>query len=288
MCFHRETLARARLTLAILVAARWACAQTVPAGERTEGPPPIQDNSFLMEEAYNQEEGVVQHINAFLRMRGGEWIATFTQEWPVPGQTHQLSYTIPYQRATDDSRSRSGLGDVAVNYRYQLAGSGETRFACTPRLTLLLPTGDEKRGLGSGGVGFQVNVALSNVLSPQFVAHTNVGGTYTGAAKDSRGDRAVARGVNAGQSLIWTLRRDFNVMFEAVWTRSQTVVAPGRTDRQDTFFLSPGIRWAWNFASGLQIVPGIAAPIGVGPSRHDRGVFVYLSFEHPMWRARSK
>jgi hypothetical protein len=241
-----------------------------------------------MEEAYNQEEGVVQHISTFLRMRGGEWIATFTQEWPVPGLAHQLSYTVPYQRATDDSGSHSGLGDIAVNYRYQLAGSGETRFACTPRLSVLLPTGDEKRGLGSGGVGFQVDVAFSNVLSPRFVTHTNVGGAYTGAAKNPRGDRAVARGVSAGQSLIWTLRRDFNVLFEAVWTRSQSVTAPGQTAREDSLFLSPGIRWAWNFASGLQIVPGIAAPIGVGPSRHDRGVFVYLSFEHPMWRAHSK
>jgi hypothetical protein len=281
-------LTRALLTLVLLAAARTACAQPVPAERESEGPPPIQDNSFLMEEAYNQEEGVVQHINAFLRMRGSEWIATFTQEWPVPKQAHQLSYTIPYQRATNGSGSHMGPGDVAVNYRYQLAGSGKTRFACTPRLTLLLPTGDEKRGLGAGGLGFQVNVAFSNVLSPHFVAHTNVGGTYTGEAKNPRGDRAVARALNAGQSLIWTLRRDFNVLFEAVWTRSQTVVGPGRTDREDSLFVSPGVRWAWNFASGLQIVPGIAAPIGVGPSRHDRGVFVYLSFEHPMWRPHSK
>lgn len=28
---------------------------------------PIQDNSFLIEEAYNQEFGVVQHINTFTR-----------------------------------------------------------------------------------------------------------------------------------------------------------------------------------------------------------------------------
>jgi hypothetical protein len=29
--------------------------------------PPIQDNSFLIEEAYNQEFGMVQHINTFSR-----------------------------------------------------------------------------------------------------------------------------------------------------------------------------------------------------------------------------
>ena len=46
----------------------------------TAEPPPIQDNSFLIEEAYNQEPGVVQHINTFQRLRGGPWVATFTQE----------------------------------------------------------------------------------------------------------------------------------------------------------------------------------------------------------------
>ena len=34
----------------------------------TKETPPIQDNSFLVEEAYNQERGVVQHISTFSRM----------------------------------------------------------------------------------------------------------------------------------------------------------------------------------------------------------------------------
>src|SRR6266508_301550 len=44
---------------------------------------PIQDNSFLIEEAYNQEPGVIQHINTFARARGGGWGYSFTEEWPV-------------------------------------------------------------------------------------------------------------------------------------------------------------------------------------------------------------
>lgn len=50
----------------------------------------IMDNSFLVEEAYNQEAGVVQHIfNAFYavdRAPGPDdsaWNLTFTQEWPI-------------------------------------------------------------------------------------------------------------------------------------------------------------------------------------------------------------
>jgi hypothetical protein len=46
-------------------------------------------------------------------------------------------------------------------------------------------------------------------------------------------------------------------------------------------FVSPGVRWSYDFESGLQIVPGIAFPIGVGPSRREKSVFLYLSFEHP-------
>lgn len=245
----------------------------------------IQDNSFLMEEAYNQEEGVVQHITTFQRSRGGIWMGSLTQEWPVPKQTHQFSYTIPYARVSGDSASAAALGDIALNYRYQLAGSGETRFACAPRVSLLLPTGDYRRGTGSGGLGVQVNVASSTVLSKNFVAHTNAGGTYFPSARDPQGDKASAWGANAGQSLIWMIRNDLNAMLEAVWSYSQAVTAPGQTRGTHTFFVSPGIRYAFNSPAGLQIVPGIAFPLGVGPSRDDHAVLVYLSFEHPMWNA---
>ncbi len=270
------------LFLVCLVYARTIFAQPSPKAEKPEGPPTIQDNSFLMEEAYNQEEGVVQHINTFQRMRGGAWVATFTQEYPVPRQAHQVSYTIPYGRS-GEAGVPAGLGDVALNYRYQLAGSGETRFACAPRVSLLLPTGNEKKGLGSGGTGVQVDVT---VLSSRFVTHTNLGGTYTWSARNARGEKAGTRGYNAGQSLVWTASPVFNALVEAVWSREQEVVAPGRARGANSFFLNPGIRWAHNFSTGLQIVPGIAVPIGVGPSRGDRGVFLYLSFEHPMWRSR--
>jgi hypothetical protein len=279
-----ETLPRLAVIVLALACARAAGAQSLPAGETKSEIPPIQDNSFLMEEAYNQEEGVVQHINAFQRMRGGDWIATFTQEYPVPRQTHQLSYTIAYQRVEGDTASRSGLGDVALNYRYQLAGSGESQFACAPRVTLLLPTGNEKEGLGSGGVGVQANVAASTVLSTQLVAHTNLGGTYTWSARNARREKAGARGYNAGQSLVWMARADFNVLVEAVWSRQQEVGGPGRVRGSDSFFISPGLRWAFNLPTGLQVVPGSALPIGAGPRDGERSIFLYLSFEHPMWK----
>lgn len=251
--------------------------------------PTIQDNSFLIEEAYNQEPGVVQHINTFTRSWDShDWVYSFTQEWPFFGQKHQLSYTIPLQRLSTAQGIARGVGDMALNYRYQLIGNGETRVAIAPRLSVLLPTGDEKRGLGMGGTGVQFNLPVSVVLSEQLVAHANAGLTYVPAARNAAGAKAAVRGFNLGQSFIWLAHPCFNLMFETVWNRTESVVGPDQREHADAVLLNPGLRWAHNLARGLQIVPGISVPIGVGPSHGDVGLLLYLSFEHPFKTQKNK
>ena len=213
---------------------------------------PISDNSFLIEEAYNQEPGVVQHISAWRReLRTAAWTFTFTQEWPVGTQTHQLSYTIPVQRT--ESPSTTGLGDAALNYRYQVRRA-DARVAIAPRLSMLVPTGNSAHGLGSGHVGAQLNVPVSVILAPALVSHWNAGATFVPQVTT----------YNLGASVIWLARPTFNVMVEATW-----VDQGGAHD----FVVNPGVRWAHNFTSGLQIVPGLAFPDG-------KSAFLYLSFEH--------
>ena len=76
----------------------------------------IQDNSFFVEEAYNQEPGVVQHIinvPALLHVKATKMFHLFTQEWPIFSQTHQFSYTIPYTF----TESENGFRDIFLNYR---------------------------------------------------------------------------------------------------------------------------------------------------------------------------
>jgi len=70
-------------------------------------------------------------------------------------------------------------------------------------------------------------------------------------------------------------------MMETVYASAQSVTAPDQTQWSRSLYLSPGIRWAYNFKNGLQIVPGVGVPIGAGPSAGEKGVFLYLSFEHP-------
>src|SRR5437879_970733 len=102
-------------------------ASMAPAQEAPKRPVDgIMDNSFLVEEAYNQEVGVVQHIltglygvNKVGSPERRTLDLSFTQEWPVFSQTHQFSYTVPYGFATDRGQASSGVGDVLLNYRYQ-------------------------------------------------------------------------------------------------------------------------------------------------------------------------
>lgn len=200
-------------------------------------PAPIQDNSFLMEEAYNQERGVVQHINTLLHA-GRSWAYSFTQEWPLASQRHQLSFTIPVEE---------GVGDVAINYRQQVAGiQGGTAFA--PRVSFFIPTGD-------GASAVQLNLPVSVTLARPVVAHVNAGATASRHSKTL---------YNAGTSFIWLARPTINVMLELVWT--------GDAQSGD-LIVNPGVRWAHNVGN-LQIVPGISFPDG-------RDTFFYLSFEHP-------
>jgi hypothetical protein len=249
---------------------------------------PIQDNSFLAEEAYNQEPGVVQHIQTFTRLWNTKtWAYSFTQEWPVPNHwRHQLSYTLVDARP--DRELDSSFGDLLINYRYQLFGSGEAKVAISPRATLVVPSGSVRNASGYGGVGVQSVIPASVVLNRHFVSHYDLGGTWVPRARDAAHDVAASYGYNAAGGLIWLEHPRINGMFETSWNSSHLVSRPGGTDVQNTLWLAPGARFAFNFKSGLQIVPGAAYVAGVGPSSRDRGVFLYLSFEHPLWREEER
>ena len=61
---------------------------------------------------------------------------------------------------------------------------------------------------------------------------------------------------------------------------------PGVIQHVSTFQRNSGVGWALDFKNGLQVVPGLSVPLGVGPSQGQRSFFLYLSLEHPLWNAR--
>jgi hypothetical protein len=253
----------------------------LPLQGMAEEPKKIQDNSFLLEEAYNQEPGVIQHIQTFQYLQKSKtWAYTFVQEWPVPKETHQLSYNIPVVHSADPAH-KTGIGDIQLNYRYQAVLKDHIAFS--PRFSVILPTGDYKKGFGTDSFGLQANLPLSVELTDKFVTHWNLGTTFTPRSREAGGAKADTTAFNYGASLIYLASENFNLMFEMAGTSGESVQPDGSRQQASTFFINPGVRFAINFKSGLQIVPGFSMPIGVGPSKGEYGGLGYLSFEHPLF-----
>lgn len=249
----------------------------------------IQDNSFLIEEAYNQEPGVVQHIlnivhnaNRHAGASSDDLSFVFTQEWPAFSQTHQLSYTVPFTFLNENGRSDSGIEDVLLNYRLQVLMESDTLPAFAPRFSLILPTGDADKGFGDDTVGYQLSLPLSKIVSERVTLHGNAGATLL---PDVDGHDLVS--YNLGASVIYAVSKNFNLMLESVANFDEEVTESGHTSREAAVVISPGLRYAFNHSNDAQTVIGIAAPIGVTAAAADYSVFLYASYEHPFWRAKN-
>ena len=154
----------------------------------------ILDNSFLIEESFNQEARVFQNIFTWTRGGHGQWDASFTQEWPAPNMSHQLSYTV-------------SPDDVFFNYRYQLFTEAGRRPAVSPRFSVIAPSG-----------GIQVNLPASKQFG-DFYVHANAGWTWI------PGDDTTP---HVGGSGIWRVTPMFNVMLEAfAELNDEFTVSPG-------------------------------------------------------------
>ncbi len=276
-----RTCAVSPVVAAMLLAVPTARAQELAA-------PAIADNSFFIEEAYNQEAGVVQHISTFL-VAGPEdrdLLYSFTQEWPFHSQRHQLSYTLPLSRLDGES---AGFGDILLNYRRQL-GSGSQRWAVAPRISAVLPTGDVGSGLGDGSPGLQLNLPLSYQLAGGVVTHWNAGVTLLPWARGPRlaGERPKRTLVhfNLGGSLIAPTQSPVQVLVEQLVLFEQSIDGGGEVTRATTWITSPGIRAAVNLGS-LQIVPGAALPFTRSGGETTMDLFLYLSLEHPFKSTRT-
>lgn len=263
---------RVYLWLCLFLGSAFLCSADEPTAKG------IQDNSFLVEEAYNQEPGVVQHIiNAPIFFTGGqtEFVPIFTQEWPFFSQTHQLSYTLPYIFTEDEN----GIADIRLNYRFQAFMETERKPAFAPRFTLVLPTGDRDKGFGNGRVGYETNMPFSKIVSDRWTVHFNAGMSIY---PDVRGHDLF--NYLLGGSAIYAVSRDFNLMLESVAVWNEDVDPARRVERTTNAVISPGARYAINCPGDLQIVVGAAVPIGLTSDSPDWGLFFYVSFEHPFVR----
>ena len=263
----------------------WAVVLLAGAARAEDAPAKIRDNLFLLEEAYNQEPGVIQHIQSFVfEPKSKDWSYSFTEEWPAPTDRNQLSITVPALRIGTGANAEAAIGDVMLNYRVQAMGLGGVgRLAIAPRLSLTLPTGDYRTGAGRGALGVQLNLPVSLELGDHLVSHLNAGVTVTPAARAPGGYSQTAVDANAGLALVWLLAPWLNPLVEVVYLSGEEIRDDLTTARSSTVVINPGVRAAITFRNGLQIVPGLSAPIQLAETGVSFSVLAYLSFEHPLW-----
>ncbi len=259
------------------------------------GQPSIEDNSMFIEEAFNQESGVIQHISNFI-FTGKEFAFSYTQEIPLADVKHQLSFGVSYasqkkpEGLTPVGNTQfltNGLGDVVVNYRPQIWGKDKWALII-PRFTVIIPTGNSRYGLGSGGWGGQFNLAVTKRLNSKITTHYNGGYTlinkadHFNYAADGTAVKACEKNlgsVNVGGSVIWLLKPKFNLMVEYLSTFGEAIEDDGSLVKDNSTIINPGFRFALDVGK-VQIVPGLGLPINFSNGEFEnRGGFIYLSIE---------
>ena len=258
----------AKAVLLVLALAGAAGAQTPAPAPPTSEPFQIADNSFLVEEAFNQEARIFQNIFGATR-QDHAWQMTFTQEWPAPSMRHQLSYTI----GADSFAGSGNVSDTYLNYRFQALEEGPGRPAFSPRLSAIVPTGRTLAGEGFGGL--QVNLPFSKQVD-DFYFHWNGGFTWR-----PRGDRPDLLTPTFAGSTIYRLRPMLNLMLESVIAFDADDNPLGGVQHTRAFTLSPGVRGGWNLGDETQIILGLAVPTTFANGTSATGIFGYFSYELP-------
>jgi hypothetical protein len=266
--------------LACLAGAHAASAQSTapPAQSPPQGDDEwkIIDNSFLVEEAFNQDPHVVQNIFQYQQQTFRDWQFTFTQEWPVPRKRHQLSYTIPWQSVG----GTSGAGDVLINYRLQVTDEGDGRPAFAPRVSVIVPSGNVAAGADFHGL--QVNLPFSK-RQGLFYFHWNAGFTTVWSHDGVRLTSPLA-----AASVIYRARQMLNLMLEGQFGGISSEVpgaipgAPPESQRVRAGVLSPGVRGGWDLSDDKQVVVGIAGPVSWTGGQSKAALLLYFSYEGPV------
>jgi Putative MetA-pathway of phenol degradation len=266
------------------------CGVTARAAE----PRPIDgfdDNSFLVEEAYNQDRGEVQHtLNAVYSndFKRHGWSFKFEQEWWLFSENHQVAISIPFSHLREEGERQRGIGDIQIEYRYQLTEERPNIPAVAPGFSLILPTGNRHKGTGNGVVGYEWSIAASKKVASRLALHANLGLTYLPKVRVRLDDPRLSPkrslvSYDLGASAVFALSSDIHMLLEWVGEFEEEIDDKGKKRREFKALLSPGIRVAAINKDDLQTIVGVGIPIGVAGPADNYGVFLYLSVEHKLF-----
>jgi len=262
-----------------------------PSLVRAEGMPyseALTGNSFFILEAYNQERGYVQHTFnlVFFPTPPQDLFLSYSQSWPVPDERNQLGFTFTY---TFPDSSSSGIDDLYLNYSRQVLFEEKHGVAFAPSVSLILPTGNVRKGLGFGTVGVEPILPLSKRWNQYWVTHFNAGLTFLPQAQEVATDGNLVRRnltlVTLGGSVVFLAHRRFNILTEFIANLGSDISDNRHLNRFTDYILNPGVRFSIPVGRS-EIVPAFSVPLSWMKNRYQTGLFFYLSINHPFTKAK--
>ena len=267
----------AAFIVAILCSAA-VSAQTATPAKAASAPFEIIDNSFLVEEAFNQEAGIFQNI-ADMVFVDGNWGFNFTQEWPASSR-RSISCRTRCRRSTTETDPASAIrkSTIGISYGWRARtagifaarqpGGADGRRAATPRIRIAGPAGQP----------------AVQQAGNDWYWHWNAGVTWLPRAESldpapNTDTRVDLMSPFLAASGIYRVRQMFNLMLESVLRFDELVDETG-TRRETAFILSPGFRGGWNIGE-QQLIVGAAVPITWVDGETEPGLLLYLSYELP-------
>ncbi|HEX8432076.1 MAG TPA: hypothetical protein VF625_12335, partial [Longimicrobium sp.] len=151
-----------------------------------------------------------------------------------------------------------------LGYRYKIIGGEDEPLTITP--------GVEATAMRGEKVEFEAALPVSYAFGRGWTSNSNVGVSFT------PGDDEVS--FTVGEGIMRRVGRSLNLMVEALYSSEESPI-PG-DETEGGVFVIPGFQYAFDLSPRVQLVPGVAVPIGLGKAEGERGLFLYLSIEHPI------
>lgn len=275
-------------------------------GEKKEEeftPSHMRDNAFLVEEAFNQGKGEVQHISSWVNLwdrfpggRNRDFTWFYTMELPLGSQLHQFAFTIQmgtlFEKPDNGPAQQSGdLGNSLLTYRYQLLANDDFLW-CAPTAGLILPTGDERFGFGEGKLGYFFNLPISR-YTEKFDFHFNAGiavipDASLPLAGGGKSPPSTLTGYVLGGSVYYKPETYLHFFVELLALWNEEIQELGFIDNTTQVFLNPGVRYAVTQKEGMEWVIGASVPIGLTRDTPEIGVFAYMSVEYDFRNPKKK
>jgi mono/diheme cytochrome c family protein len=253
-----RALTAAQLEMAVAYIKRFCDDPSWPAGELN------LPRALVTEKAFPEDEAVLSTT-----MASRTFVNEFLYERRIGART-QYEVKVPVAVREGDAGWRRGLGDIAVAVKHAFHHSLDRGRILAAAAEIILPTGKENEGLGSGTTVFEPFAAFGQMLPRDGFVQAQAGFEFPIA--NDRANEVFWRGV-AGKSVVQgQFGRTWSPMIEVLGARELDGGEPVLWD------VVPQMQVTLNKRQHIMINVGVRVPVNERDSRRTQ-VLTYLLWD---------